>query len=76
MSYVSLRLFRRTKSLQSSQGLAPPPASSLAIFHDLRWHWRLYAEDELPWRDRFFFFFLRVVQRIAYNLGWRRGRAK
>jgi len=55
------------------QGLAPPSASVLGIWRDLRWHDRLYRLDGLDRRTRCAFLGLRVAQRIAYNWGWRRG---
>jgi len=46
----------------------------MEILVDLRWHAALYAEDDMPVRDRAAFLALRVVQRLAYNLGWHAGR--
>lgn len=71
MSLADLKI--RSHRARALGGLAPPPATPRAIFADLRWHWALYREDGLPLRDRFVFLGLRVVQRIAYNLGWQLG---
>ncbi|MBK8265196.1 MAG: hypothetical protein IPK80_28185 [Nannocystis sp.] len=40
------------------------------IVRDLHWHRKLYEIDRLPWRTQIAFMGLRVVQRIAYNIGW------
>lgn len=55
------------------QGLDPPAATPRQLWRDLRWHARLYRLDGLERRTRWGFLVLRVLQRLAYNLGWRRG---
>lgn len=63
-------LWRRRPTASRWKGLRPPPATPAEIARDLRWHAALYREDGLPWRVRAVFLLLRVVQRLAYNLGW------
>jgi hypothetical protein len=54
-------------------GLEPPAATPRAIWDDLRWHHRIYRMEGLDLRTRLGFLALRVVQRVAYNLGWSEG---
>lgn len=54
-------------------GLDPPSARPSEILSDLRWHDRIYRMEGLDWRTRVAFLSLRVVQRLAYNLGWWEG---
>lgn len=53
--------------------LVPPRLSLRAISADLLADWRIYQRERVPFRDRLVFLFLRVSQRIAYNLGWNNG---
>lgn len=53
--------------------MEPPRATPLTLWRDLLWHWRVYRMDGLPLTTRLAFLVLRVVQRLAYNRGWRRG---
>jgi hypothetical protein len=55
---------------RAPKGLVPPASTPAAILDDLRWQWALYREDGLPLRDRLAFVGLRVIQRVAYNIGW------
>ncbi len=64
------------RSVPARPGLSPPPATPGAILADLRLQWAHYREDDLPARDRVAFLGLRIVQRLAYNLGWFMGRAQ
>lgn len=59
-----------------ARGLDPPPHSPAAIWEDLRWHARIYRMDALDRGTRLAFLALRVVQRLAYNLGWHEGRPR
>ncbi len=68
MSLADLR--RRAGARDATRGLSAPPATPRAIIEDLRWQWALYREDGLAIRERVAFLGLRVVQRLAYNLGW------
>lgn len=63
----------RRSYIDGPPGLDPPPASLSAIWQDLIWHNRIYSMEGLPLKTRLAFLGLRVVQRIAYNTGWRRG---
>ena len=54
-------------------GLAPPPLSVAEMADDMRWHAALYRQDRLRVATQVGFLGLRVVQRVAYNLGWWRG---
>lgn len=76
MSLADFRFLRKLGATGTWEGLRPPPATIRAIYHDLRWHAALYREDGLPLRLRVAFLGLRVVQRVAYNAGWRDGGAK
>jgi hypothetical protein len=75
MSYAIVRRLFPSRSHDNQQkgGLTPPSAGPISIFKDLRWHSRIYREDGLSRFDRTAFLALRVLQRIAYNLGWRFG---
>lgn len=66
----------RRGSASGPPGLDPPPASLAAIWQDLSWHHRIYRMEGLPFRIRCTFLALRVVQRLAYNTGWRRGEQR
>lgn len=57
-------------------GLDPPSHSPSAIWEDLRWHARIYQMEGLGPGTRLGFLVLRVVQRLAYNLGWHEGRRR
>jgi hypothetical protein len=61
---------RRRRRRGGPPGLDPPPATPCMIVRDLHWHRKLYEIDRLPWRTQIAFMGLRVVQRIAYNIGW------
>ena len=78
MSYAIVRrLFPRGNGKQRPPaGVAPPAATPGIILRDLRWHGRIYPEDGLPRRDRIRFLFLRVLQRVAYSVGWWAGRPR
>lgn len=52
------------------KGLEPPPLSVFTLIDDLRWHAALYRQDDLSSREAITFLALRVVQRVAYNVGW------
>lgn len=64
---------RRRAKVRGVPGLEPPRATPLTLWRDLLWHWRVYRMDGLPLTTRLAFLVLRVVQRLAYNRGWRRG---
>ncbi len=53
--------------------LSPPRLTPQNIYKDLEWHIRLYRESELSFRTIVVFVFLRMSQRLFYNLGWRDG---
>lgn len=72
MSLVDLSGFW-AKRRKSWQGLRPPSLTPQELWKDLAWHHALYVEDGLSRKDRLTFLGLRLVQRIAYNIGWRRG---
>ena len=55
---------------RSWQGLRPPAATPIELWKDLEWHHALYEEDGLSRKDRLAFLGLRIVQRVAYNIGW------
>lgn len=78
MSYAIVRrLFPGSKgNRRPVGGLTPPAATPGMILRDLRWHGRIYQEDGLPRRDRVTFLFLRVLQRVAYSVGWWAGRPR
>lgn len=68
MSLMDVGRWQRRRT--GPPGLDPPPATPCTIARDLRWHRKLYRLDALSWRTQLGFLVLRVVQRIAYNLGW------
>lgn len=72
---MSLMDIKRGKNV-GPQGLDPPSAAPAAIWEDLRWHHRIYQMEGLDLRTRLGFLGLRVLQRIAYNLGWHEGRER
>jgi len=76
MSLVDLRWLRRSGPRERWEGLRPPPARPDALWQDLQWHRALYREDGLDPRTQAAFLGLRVVQRLAYNLGWHAGRRR
>ena len=57
----------------SYQTLRPPAITIQNMARDLAWHLRLYKVDRLPSSVILQFLLLRVVQRVAYNMGWRKG---
>lgn len=63
---------KRGKSA-SPLGLDPPAATPAAIWEDLRWHNRIYRMEGLDNQTRLGFLALRIVQRMAYNVGWYQG---
>ena len=69
MSLADITWFR-DRARTTWQGLRPPSALPSMIWRDLQWHRSLYQEDRLPLVDALSFLILRVVQRLAYNLGW------
>lgn len=71
MSFFDLR--RRSIEPGSWEGMKPPPFNPISIFEDLRWHFALYRNDQLPIRKIIGFLFLRVVQLYEYKKGWREG---
>ena len=56
--------------------LKPPKLTVKNIYKDLKWHIRLYKNSELSFRTICIFIFLRMTQRIFYNLGWKNGGKK
>ncbi len=73
MSLMDVRSRRRATG---PEGLSPPPVHPGVLLADLRWHARLYKLDGLDRPTRWTFLALRVVQRLAYNVGWYRGSGR
>lgn len=69
MSFYDRTVPRRARA-HAWNGLAPPPLSVRELVDDVRWHAALYQQDRLPVATRLGFLGLRIVQRVAYNLGW------
>ena len=65
-------MFKRTEpDTEADDSLfRPPPATPAMLLWDLRWHRVLYAMDRLGPLHTIEFLALRVVQRLAYNIGW------
>lgn len=72
MSLADLR-WLRGHIRKDWDGLRPPSATPDQLLADMRWHLALYRQDGLGRRDKLAFLALRVVQRLAYNAGWRAG---
>lgn len=72
---MSLMDIKRTAD-DGVPGLDPPSATPTALWHDLRWHARVYALEGLGFGTRAGFLALRVLQRVAYNRGWYAGGAR
>lgn len=53
--------------------LLPPKLSARTLWLDLKSAWSAYSEAHLPLRRRAVFLSLRLLQRISYSYGWRRG---
>lgn len=53
--------------------LKPPKLTFKNIYKDLEWHIRLYQKSRLSFLTIVVFVFLRLSQRLFYNLGWRDG---
>lgn len=56
--------------------LTPPPLTLGSLVNDLVEAWRVYARAGLPLTDRLAFLTLRATQRVAYGLGWRKGKTR
>lgn len=72
MSLADLR-WLRGRIRPDWEGLRPPSALPDALLRDLAWHRALYEEDGLPRSEQCAFLALRIVQRVAYNIGWHAG---
>ena len=53
--------------------LVPLRITLRSIWEDLRASWKLYKLANVPISDRAAFLALRVLQRVAYNAGWKAG---
>lgn len=63
-------LKHKDENNDGENGLIPPKITVHSLIGDLRWHLLFYKEDGLSFNVVIFFLFLRLVQRISYNLGW------
>lgn len=52
------------------EGMQPPDISVRGLYHDLRWHYKLYRIDKLGIPTIIFFLFLKYIQIIEYHSGW------
>ena len=71
MSFFDLR--RRLPEGGAAASMVPPPFTLRSVGADLRWHFKLYRVDKLPFRLTVAFLILRVFHLAKYNRGWRRG---
>ena len=55
--------------------LQPPKITVKNVYLDLKWHLKLYKEANLPIQIRLKFVYLRLLQRINYNRGWKNAGA-
>ncbi len=53
--------------------LRPPKITLYNLYKDIKWHLKLYRKGNLPLKVRIQFVYLRIVQRISYNKGWKEG---
>ena len=56
--------------------LKPPKLNLRNMARDLKWHLWLYKKASLPYKIVVMFVVLRILQRVAYNIGWRKGGIK
>ncbi|MFQ6059884.1 MAG: hypothetical protein ACE5KV_01120 [Thermoplasmata archaeon] len=55
--------------------LRPPKLTPYNTWKDLTWHYRRYRSRRLDIKTIILFLLLRMIQRISYNVGWKRRRA-
>lgn len=74
MTLFRFDLLRIRKHEDASwDGMKPPGLSIVSLYYDLKWHNRLNKVDGMPFRNRFAFVLLKILQIIAYGNGWRNG---
>lgn len=54
-------------------GLNPPKITVKYLYYYLKWNNLLYKQEGYSFPSRIILLILRVIQRVAYNLGWTLG---
>jgi hypothetical protein len=73
MTYIHLREHEVGSITWGYDTLKPPRITPVSLANDLLWEMRQYRAAKIDFVTSMKFLGLRVLQRVAYNLGWRSG---